>query len=213
MSSTVAGGMPALDGSGRGKSRRRWREQARHPDLVGAVVGAFELENHAPPGGGPRKTLAVHVCLGAGCAESQPVAGGAYPADLLRQREGVLVHVREVRTESRLTRDRLGHLGPRVAHQHRAPAHGKIKKFGTRRIHDLASLAPTDDRAEFGGEIEFPVGAGGKHLHRSLVRPRACSVRSREIPLVPLHRFYGDSPAPALTTRVDDGCVATAPFS
>ena len=153
---------------GPGKVQEAVREQARHPDLVGAVIGALELENHAPPGGGPREPLAVHGGLGAGRAEAQPIAGGAHPADLLRHREGVLVHVREVRAERRLAHHRLGHLGSRVSHEHRAPAHGEIEKCGAGGIHDLASLAPADDGAELGGEVEFPVGAGGKHLQRSL---------------------------------------------
>ena len=144
------------------------REQARHTDLVGAVIGALELENLAPSRRGPRESLAVHGGLGAGCAEAQPLAGGAEPADLLRECKGVLVHAGEVRAERRLAHDRLGHLGPRVSHEHRTPADGKIEVSGAGRILDHASLAPADDRAELGGEIEFSIGACGKHPQRSL---------------------------------------------
>ena len=46
MSSTVAGGMPALDRSvGPGEIQEAVRKEARHPHLVGAVTGAFELED------------------------------------------------------------------------------------------------------------------------------------------------------------------------
>ena len=86
----------------------------------------------------------------------------------LRERQRVLVHAGEVRPERRLAHDRLRHLGPRVSHQHRAPAHGEVEEGGPGRVLDLASLAPGDDRAELGGKIELAVGAGGKDLQRSL---------------------------------------------
>ena len=143
-------------------------EQARDPDLVGAVIGALELQDHAPPGRGPRESLAVHGGLGAGCAEAQPLAGGTEPADLFRERQGVLVHAGEIRAERRLAHDRLGHLGPGVSHEHRTPADGKIEVSGAGRILDHATLAPADYRAELGGEIEFSIGAPGKHPQRSL---------------------------------------------
>ena len=44
----------------------------------------------------------------------------------------------------------------------------KSRKAVTGRVLDLAPFAPGDDRAELGGEIEFAVGAGGKHLQRAL---------------------------------------------
>ena len=166
-------------GVGPGKIQEAVRKQARHSDLVGAVIGALELENQAPPGRGPREPLAVHGGLGARCAEAQPLASGAHPADLLREREGVLVHVRKIRAERRLAHDRFGHLGSRVSHQHRTPAHGKIEKCGAGRIHDLAPFAPTDDRAELGREIEFPVGAGRKPPAMIAARPPACFVPLR----------------------------------
>ena len=155
-------------GVGAGKVEEAVGEQARDPGLVGAVVGALELEDHAPPGRGPREPLAVHGGLGAGGAEAQPIAGGADPADLLRKRQGVLVHAGEVRPERRLAHDRLGHLGPGVSHQHGTPAHGEVEEGGAGHVLDLASRAPGDHRAELGGEIEFAVGAGGEHLQRSL---------------------------------------------
>ena len=44
MSSTVAGGMPVLERSvGPGEIQEAVRKEARHPHLVGAVTGAFEL--------------------------------------------------------------------------------------------------------------------------------------------------------------------------
>ena len=109
-------------GIGPGEVQEAVWEQARDPDLVGAVIGTLELEDLAPSRSGPREALAVHGGLGAGCAEAQPLAGGAEPADLLRERQGVLVHTGEIRAERRLSRDRLGHLGSRVSHEHRTPA-------------------------------------------------------------------------------------------
>ncbi len=151
-----------------GKIQQAVGKQARHPDLVGAVIGALELENLAAAGGGPCKALAVHRGLGARSAETHALAGGAEPADLLGERQRVLVDVGEVGAELGLTNHRFGHLGPCMPDQRRAPADGEVEKGSAAGIHELAALSPRDDRAKLGRQIELAVGATGENAQRTL---------------------------------------------
>jgi hypothetical protein len=68
-----------------GKIRQPGREQAGDPGLVGAVVGALELEDPRPAGEGAGQALAVHGGLGTRGTKAQALGRRRDPRDLLGQ--------------------------------------------------------------------------------------------------------------------------------
>src|SRR5262249_17909506 len=74
------------------------REQAGDARLVGAMIGALELENLWLAGERAGKTLTVHGRFGARRAEAQALGGRAQARDLLGKRERLLVEIGEVRS-------------------------------------------------------------------------------------------------------------------
>ena len=202
-------------GAGRirfGIVRRPVGEQAGDAEGVGAVIGAFELENLGPPGEGAGEPLAIHRRLGARGTEPERIAGGAEAENLLRQHKRVFRDVGEIGAEPRLARHRLDDFRPGMANEHRAPAHGEVNEFSALGVPQAAALAMVDDHGQLLGQVELAVGTGGKGGERAL--PHRCHGRcssSNFDPMAPGPPFPGaDCLGQGLVRRAPEQCGAKA---
>ena len=156
---------------GLGEVAQPLRKQAGDADVVGAVIGALELEDLGLGRHRARQALAVHIRLGARGAKSQTVTRRAEPQDRLGERQRVLVDVGEVGAERGLARHRLGHRRVGVADQHRAPANREVEELAAVGVPQPAAVAARDDHRELGRQVELAVRTGregrlGARAHR-----------------------------------------------